>query len=106
MLDQVRINGLTGRKAQPAATPWQLRLLVIPMLVAFIPALGCVSVKAPEKINVNSNRPARVDSGRVPHITTVEQGRAELDKAYQNIRYLEDRVAKLERDKDDRDDND
>lgn len=70
------------------------------MFAALLPAIGCVSVKAPERINVNSGRPARVDPGRVPHINTVEEGRYELDKAYQNIRYLEDRVAKLEREKD------
>jgi len=79
---------------------WRWRLMVLPVLAVVLPAFGCVSVKAPERITVNSNRPARVDPGNVPYISTVEQGRAELDKAYQYIRYLEDRNAKLERDKD------
>lgn len=79
---------------------WRLRLLVFPTLIAVASAIGCLEIKAPERINVNSNRPARVDPGHVPHINTVEEGRYELDKAYQNIRYLEDRVARLEREKD------
>lgn len=78
---------------------WKLRLLTLPLFVAALPAIGCVNLKAPERITVNNSRPARVDPGNVPHISTVEQGRAELDKAYQYIRYLEDRNAKLEREK-------
>lgn len=81
-------------------TVWLRWLLGFSMMMALLPAAACLEIKAPERINVNSGRPARVDPGRVPHISTVEEGRYELDKAYQNIRYLEDRVAKLERDKD------
>jgi predicted RNase H-like nuclease (RuvC/YqgF family) len=51
--------------------------------------LGCVSVKAPERINIGGGRPAPVDTSRIPPITTVEEGREELCKAYQNIEYLE-----------------
>lgn len=78
---------------------WRLRLLTLPLFVAALPAIACLEIKAPERITVNNSRPAQVDPGHVPHISTVEQGRAELDKAYQYIRYLEDRNAKLERDK-------
>lgn len=82
---------------RPARLRW---LLGFSMMMALLPAAACLEIKAPERINVNSGRPARVDPGRVPHISTVEEGRYELDKAYQNIRYLEDRVARLERDRD------
>ena len=101
MLNRFRLNGLTGQLTLKSRPHWRLRLLVLPTLMAILPAIACLEIKAPERINVNSNRPARVDPGRVPHINTVEEGRYELDKAYQNIRYLEDRVAKLEREKDD-----
>jgi hypothetical protein len=50
---------------------------------------GCVNVKAPERIDIGGGRPEPVDTSRVPPITTVEQGRAELARAYQNIQYLE-----------------
>ena len=79
---------------------WPCRLVAIPVLMAMGPAVGCVKIKAPERITVNSNRPARVDPGNVPQIHSVEEGRVELDKAYQYIRYLEDRNSRLERDKD------
>ena len=61
---------------------------------------GCVSVKAPERINVGgSNRPEPVDSSRVPDPRTLEEARADLRKAYANIQWLEDEVADLEKDK-------
>ena len=61
---------------------------------------GCVSVKAPERIDVGgSSRPEPVDSGRVPNPRTLEEARAELRKAYANIQWLEDEVADLEKDK-------
>ena len=61
---------------------------------------GCVSVKAPERINVGgSSRPEPVDSSRVPNPRTMEEARAELRKAYSNIQWLEDEVADLEKDK-------
>lgn len=59
---------------------------------------GCVSVKAPREINVGSSgKPAHVDSGHVPATSSHEDCRQELDKAYQNIRYLERKVGDLER---------
>ena len=57
---------------------------------------GCVSVKAPERITINrSPRPEPVDSGRVPQTSNHEQARMELNKAYQNIQYLENQNRKL-----------
>ena len=53
-------------------------------------ATGCVSARAPENIYVGSGpRAADVDSSAIPHTETHEQARAELVKAYQQIRYLE-----------------
>ena len=75
---------------------------------ALIGTAGCV--KAPERIEVNvgGNRPPPVDSSRVPEPTTLEEARAELLKAYQNIEYLErdsarlsEKADKLKRERDD-----
>lgn len=57
---------------------------------------GCV--KAPERIEVNvgNDRPPPVDSSRVPNPSTLEEARAELVKAYQNIQYLEHENTRLE----------
>lgn len=63
---------------------------------------GCISVKAPERIDVDAgggSRPERVDSARVPHPSTLEEARAELRKAYASIQWLEGEVAELEKDK-------
>lgn len=69
---------------------------------------GCVT--APERIDVRvgSDRPAPVDSSRVPNPQTLEEARAELHKAYQNIQYLEQenerqaqKAAKYKRERDD-----
>jgi len=57
--------------------------------------LGCVSVKAPERIDIGGSRPEPVDTSRVPPIATVEQGRQELYRAYQNIQYLEQENCRL-----------
>jgi TolA-binding protein len=64
--------------------------------------VGCVTAKAPERIDVrlgSSQRPEPVDSSRVPDPQTLEAARAELHKAYQQIRWLESEVADLEEDK-------
>ncbi|MCP4248701.1 MAG: hypothetical protein GY778_16775 [bacterium] len=59
---------------------------------------GCVSVQAPERINIGPGGPPpqNVDSSRVPPTTTHEEARAELVKAYDQIRYLEHRNHRLE----------
>jgi hypothetical protein len=62
--------------------------------------VGCVSVRAPENIDIGSgqrSRPADVDSSRVPPTGSHEEARAELTKAYQQIQYLEDQLARCER---------
>ncbi|MFO0838009.1 MAG: hypothetical protein U1D55_05735 [Phycisphaerae bacterium] len=68
------------------------------VLASVISLCGCLSVKAPESIVIGGRQPEPVDSGRVPTITTVEQGRAELDKAYRHIRLVEDENRELTRD--------
>lgn len=63
-----------------------------------LPAAGCVSVKAPERIEIgNSSRPERVDSSRVPPTSSHEHARQELARAYENIRWLERENQRLER---------
>ena len=64
--------------------------------------VGCVSAKAPERIDVSvggSRRPEPVDSSRVPHPETLAEARLELRKAYANIQWLERKVADVEEDK-------
>jgi len=56
---------------------------------------GCVQIKAPERINIGTEPPPPVDSRRIPPTTTHEEARAELEKAYQNIQYLEQQNARL-----------
>ncbi|MEP0848488.1 MAG: hypothetical protein HRF50_16905 [Phycisphaerae bacterium] len=59
---------------------------------------GCVSVKAPERIEIGGRaRPEPVDSSRVPDTATHDEARRELAKAYQNIQYLERENARLAR---------
>jgi len=50
---------------------------------------GCVSVKAPEKIEIGGGRPEPVDSTRIPETSSHEQAREELRRAYENLQYLE-----------------
>jgi predicted RNase H-like nuclease (RuvC/YqgF family) len=58
---------------------------------------GCVSVKAPESIQIGSERrPEPVDSSRVPNTASHEEAREELRKAYANLRYYEDELAELQ----------
>jgi hypothetical protein len=67
-------------------------LLVAGILLGTV---GCV--KAPERIEVNvgSDRPPPVDVSRVPEPATLEEARAELVKAYQNIEHLQRDNARL-----------
>ena len=59
-------------------------------------SMGCVSVKAPEKIQVGSSRPEPVDTSRLPDTATHQECRQELYQAYQNIHYLEGENRRLE----------
>jgi hypothetical protein len=62
---------------------------------------ACLSVKAPERIEVNSGPPPQdVDSAQTPHPPTLAESHAELDRAYRQIQYLEDRLAHSERKRD------
>jgi hypothetical protein len=69
-------------------------LFVLTVLLA-----GCVSVKAPETISVGDH-PRKIDSSRVPPTRSHEEARQLLGEAYERNRYLEAKVAKLEREKD------
>ena len=51
---------------------------------------GCVSVKAPENIEIGGgSRPQPVDSSRIPETASHQEARRELRRAYANLRYLE-----------------
>jgi len=59
--------------------------------------VGCVSLKAPERIEVGSrNAPPKVDSSKVPPTSNHAEARQRLAEAYQRNAYLERRVADLE----------
>ncbi|GMU80282.1 MAG: hypothetical protein IT450_16175 [Phycisphaerales bacterium] len=60
--------------------------------------VGCVSLTAPERITIGGADSEPVDSRSTPQISTVEEGRAELDKAYRALRRLESENAELARD--------
>jgi len=68
-------------------------VLVLTVLLA-----GCVNVKAPETITVGGH-PSKIDSSRVPPTRSHEEARQLLAEAYERNRYLEAKVGKLERDK-------
>ena len=61
--------------------------------------VGCVSVKAPERINVNGHRP-RTGHSNAPRTSSLPQCQEELAQAYDELAYLRDKVARLERDND------
>jgi len=63
--------------------------------------LGCVNVKAPERIDVGGGGPGRepIDTSRVPPTASHEEARQRLGEAYERIRYLEGKVHGLEEDK-------
>jgi TolA-binding protein len=69
------------------------------VLVLGVLAAGCVSVKGPEKISIGGH-PNKVDSSHVPATRSHEEARRLLGEAYERNRYLESKVAKLEREKD------
>lgn len=56
---------------------------------------GCVSVKAPERIEIGGGSPPPVDSSRLPPTQTHQECRDELVRAYQNIQHLERENAEL-----------
>jgi hypothetical protein len=60
---------------------------------------GCVSVKAPERINFQPHAEV-ADPSQVPPTYSHEEAREKLAEAYAEIRYLRDKVSDLEEDKD------
>lgn len=79
-----------------------IRLLIVvltALLVLTVLLAGCVSVKAPETITVGGH-PGKIDSSRVPPTRNHEEARQLLSEAYERNRYLEAKVARLEREKD------
>jgi len=65
-------------------------LLTVCVCFAAAMAAGCFSARAPENIYIGGGpRSADVDSSTVPRTRTHEEAKAELVKAYQQIRYLE-----------------
>ncbi len=73
-------------------------LLTATFAVSLGLSAGCLSVKAPERIDIGGrSRPEPVDSTRIPPTSSHEHARTELAKAYQNIQYLERENQRLER---------
>ncbi|HEY3241856.1 MAG TPA: hypothetical protein VGM03_00770 [Phycisphaerae bacterium] len=69
-------------------------------LACCLPA--CLNVKAPERIEVNAGAPPQdIDTSHVPHPATLGESHAEIDRAYRQIAFLEDRLARAERKRDD-----
>ena len=66
-------------------------------------SLGCLNVGTPREISVNTDVNTRqpVDASSVPPTATNEECRQKLAEAYSEIRYLRDKVDKLDRDKKD-----
>ncbi len=60
---------------------------------------GCLNVRTPDvRVNVDGAEP--VDPSRVPRVTSVEQGQAELDRAYAYIQSLEEKNRELKKERD------
>ena len=72
-----------------------LSLVLLFMLIGFASQLACVSARAPDIYIDTGPPPERVDSAQVPVTSTHEQARAELEKAYRQIRHLEHENARL-----------
>jgi predicted RNase H-like nuclease (RuvC/YqgF family) len=56
---------------------------------AALMVVGCVNARAPDIYFDRGPEPAAVDSSDSPRPETLAEAQAELDKAYQQIRYLE-----------------
>ncbi len=69
--------------------------LMVLLVLGFVPGFACVNARAPD-IYVNTGPPPEeVNSAQVPATTTHEQARAELEKAYRQIRHLESEDRRL-----------
>lgn len=69
------------------------------ILVSLVVTSGCVSVKAPERIDMGRSRSRNVDTRTVPRTSSHEDARRKLGEAYAEIDYLRERNRKLEEDK-------
>lgn len=78
----------------------ELQLAGLLLSTCFLSALtGCLSIKAPERINING-RPEPVDTRRVPPTRTHEEARQELARAYQNVEYWQRKAEEYRRERD------
>jgi len=59
------------------------------LLMGFVPHLACIQATAPDVYIESGPAPENVDSAQVPATSTHEQCRTELQRAYNQIRYLE-----------------
>jgi TolA-binding protein len=78
---------------------WLVALVPVTVVAMAFILSGCVNLKAPEQINVGTGRHQPVDAGQVPPTKTHEEARQKLAEAYAEIRYLQSKVADLEKDK-------
>ena len=71
------------------------------MILLMMVTPGCVSVKAPERINIGHERHRRgsVDTRSIPETSSHEDARRKLGEAYAEIDYLRDKNRDLEKDK-------
>ena len=61
---------------------------------------GCLNVRTPD-VRINTGpRHEPIDARDVPETRSHEEARHELAKAYQEIRYLQDQVRDIEKDRD------
>lgn len=66
-------------------------------LVALAFQWGCVNVRTPD-VRVNTGPPPEnINSSQTPPTSSHEEARAELEKAYRHIRYLEDENRRLQK---------
>ncbi|MBN1514542.1 MAG: hypothetical protein JXB13_21175 [Phycisphaerae bacterium] len=73
-------------------------ILVCIGVFVLVAAHGCIQAKAPESIVIGGGAPPeRVDSSRTPQTRSHEEARAELEKAYRQIQYLEEENQRLRR---------
>ncbi|MCA9244374.1 MAG: hypothetical protein KDA32_10495 [Phycisphaerales bacterium] len=75
------------------------RLVAVIGGAALLASVGCISVKAPERITVGSGGSRPVDTSRVPPTRDHAHAREKLAEAYARIDYLEDELRDCEKDK-------
>ncbi len=78
---------------------WGLAIGSAGFVMASCLAGGCMNIKAPENISVDTGRRQHVDASQVPPTSTHEEARQRLAEAYAEIRRLEGKIAGLEKDK-------